>query len=151
MREPAQPKRVSTSYNITVLSKYHAKCSRPDSRASFCACAGETHFDVIQHHDCAVNTAQNAPEQTRGPHFARACAIETTFDIIQQRATCCASLRSLIGHHDFAVNATQNARSQAGRLHLAPGLYSYRKNPSASFKPPQNWSRDPLAQLQAVP
>ena len=85
--------------------KYDAKCSQPDSWASNCASLRK--LNALRHH---------ATSRLCSTRFVRACAVETHFDIIQ--------------HHDVAVNTTQNARGQAGHRDLAPGLYSYRKNPT---------------------
>ena len=85
--EPAQSKRTSTSDNITILRHMPRKVLA--ARLAGLVLrepALETHFDIIEHHDCAVNSTQSAPGQTRRPHFVRACAVETHFDIIQHSA-----------------------------------------------------------------
>ena len=105
------------------------------------ACAVETHFNIKQKHESAVNTTQNARGQKSPTHFVRACAVETHFDIKQEHESAVNTTQSARGQkspthfvracavethfdikqeHESAVNTTQNARGQSGHLNLAP-------------------------------
>ena len=121
------------------------------------ACAIETHFDIKQKQESAVNATRNARGQKSTPHFLRACAVETHFNIKQEHESAahtrtyhakrsrtevdtslCASLRSrnafqhqararICGTYQDIPRKTLADRAGTSIWHQ--GLFSYRKNP----------------------
>ena len=139
-------------------------------KSSLCEPAVETHFNIKQEQESAVNTTRNARGQKSTPHFVRACAVETHFNIKQKHESAVNTTQSARGQkspihfvracavethfdikqkHESAVNTTQNARGVSGRSPGKPGPAAERLQQLVPLEPMNQLQVD-LADMKAL-